>query len=72
MSDTQINTEEKEETLENMMQQLEELIEGMQSSQQTLEETFADYKKGLELVEKCGKKIEKIECDIRLLEPEGE
>lgn len=72
MSDTQINTEEKEETLENMMQQLEELIEGMQSSQQTLEETFADYKKGLELVEKCGKKIEKIECDIKLLDPDGE
>lgn len=65
-------SEKQEETLEEMMQKLEKLIEGMQSGEQTLEETFSDYKKGLELVEKCSSRIEKIECDIKLLEPDGE
>ena len=69
MSDTK---DIQEETLEEMMKKLEELIEGMQSGEKTLEETFADYKKGLELAEKCAGRIEKIECDIRLLEPDGE
>lgn len=65
-------SDKQEETLEEMMQKLEKLIEGMQSGELTLEETFADYKKGLELVEKCSGRIEKIECDIKLLEPDGE
>ena len=69
MSDTQ---DKDEGSLEEMMDQLEKLIEIMQSGEQTLEETFADYKKGLELVEKCAGRIEKIECDIKLLEPDGE
>lgn len=72
MNDTEIRTEEKEATLEEMFGQLEELIGGMQSKEQTLEETFADYKSGLELVRKCSEKIEKIECDIKLLTPDGE
>ena len=65
-------SDKQEETLEEMMQKLEKLIEGMQSGELTLEETFADYKKGLALVEKCSGRIEKIECDIKLLEPDGE
>ena len=69
MSDTQ---DKNEESLEEMMSKLDKLIEGMQSGEQTLEETFADYKKGLELVEKCAGRIDKIECDIKLLEPDGE
>jgi len=64
-------SDKQEETLEEMMQKLEKLIEGMQSGEQTLEETLADYKRGVELVEKCSGRIDKIECDIKLLEPDG-
>lgn len=73
VNDIEQNTGEKQEAgLEELFGQLEELIGDMQSGEKTLEETFAGYKKGLELVEKCNKKIEKIECDIKLLNPDGE
>ena len=61
-----------QETLEEMFAQLDSLIEKMQDKDMSLEDTFAGYKKGLELVEACNQKIEKIECDIKLLSPDEE
>ncbi len=63
---------EKETGLEEMLGELDGIIEKMQGGQLSLEETFEDYKKGVDLVEKCSKKIEKIECDIKLLNPDEE
>ena len=54
-----------EMSLEEAFDELDVLIEKMETSQLSLEETFRLYKQGLSLVEFCNQKIEKVECDIR-------
>ena len=54
-----------EMSLEEAFDELDALIEKMETSQLSLEETFRLYKQGLSLVEFCNQKIEKVECDIR-------
>lgn len=52
-------------TLEEAFEELDSLIEKMETAELPLEETFRLYKQGLSLVEFCNQKIEKVECDIR-------
>lgn len=52
-------------SLEEAFEELDGLIEKMETSQLPLEETFRLYKQGLSLVEFCNQKIEKVECDIK-------
>lgn len=56
---------DNELTLEEAFAQLDALIEKMQAEDLPLEDTFALYKKGVELVECCNQKIEKVEADIQ-------
>ncbi|MGI6072811.1 MAG: exodeoxyribonuclease VII small subunit [Lachnospiraceae bacterium] len=69
MSNAEIKNEDNG-TLEEILDNLDGLIEEMQKGDLTLEETFAGYKKGIELTLKAEKKIEKIESDIKLLTPD--
>lgn len=62
----------EERTLEESFKELDELIEKMQKEDLPLEEAFGLYKKGIELVQQCNDKIQKVECDIRKLNPAGE
>ena len=62
---------EKELTLEEAFERLDELIEKMEERELPLEEAFALYKNGLSLVEACNQKIEKVECDIRKVTEEA-
>ena len=62
---------EKELTLEETFERLDELIEKMEERELPLEEAFALYKNGLTLVEACNQKIEKVECDIRKVTEEA-
>lgn len=58
-------------TLEDAFRMLDSLIAKMEERELPLEESFAFYKKGLELVEFCNGKIEKVECDIRKVTEEA-
>ena len=60
--ETKIN---EEMSLEEAFEELDGLIEKMETSQLPLEETFRLYKQGLSLVEFCNQKIEKVECEIK-------
>ncbi len=60
--ETKIN---EEMSLEEAFEELDGLIEKMETSQLPLEDTFRLYKQGLSLVEFCNQKIEKVECDIK-------
>ncbi len=60
--ETKIN---EEMSLEEAFEELDGLIEKMETSQLPLEETFRLYKQVLSLVEFCNQKIEKVECDIK-------
>ena len=66
--ETKIN---EEMSLEEAFEELDGLIEKMETSQLPLEETFRLYKQGLSLVEFCNQKIEKVECDIRKVTEEA-
>ena len=58
-------TLQEETTLEEAFEKLDELIEKMEERDLPLEEAFGLYKTGIEVVEFCNRKIEKVECDIK-------
>ena len=57
----------EEKTLEEAFSELDELIQTMEEKNLPLEDTFKLYKEGVSLVEFCSKKIEKVECDIKVV-----
>lgn len=59
-------------TIEQSFEQLDKIIEKMQSEDLSLEDTFHLYKEGISLVEGCSQKIEKIQCEIQKLNTENE
>lgn len=63
---------EKEQSLEEAFQELEELIERMQQREVTLEETFALYEQGIQKLRFCNQKIDKVEKKMLLLNEQGE
>lgn len=62
----------EEKSLEQAFAELDTLIEKMQTEDLPLEEAFKLYKEGIELAEYCSGKIEKVECDIKMLNPNEE
>ena len=68
------NTENNESkmTLEEAFKALDDLIELMSDEKITLEDSFNDYKKGLELIRQCNDSIGKIEGELQILEEDGE
>lgn len=63
---------EKEQSLEETFQELEEIIEKMQQHGVTLEETFALYEQGIRKLKFCNQKIDKVEKKMLLLNEQGE
>lgn len=64
-------TEKKEPSLEETFQELEEMIEKMQSREITLEESFALYEQGIHKLRFCNEKIDYVEKKMLLLNEEG-
>ena len=64
--------EKKELTIEQSFEELDRIMERMQSEELSLDETFRLYKTGISLVDDCSRKIEKIQCEIQKLNTAGE
>lgn len=64
-------TEKKEPSLEETFQELEEMIEKMQSREITLEESFALYEQGIHKLRFCNQKIDCVEKKMLLLNEQG-
>ena len=65
----------EEMTIEETFDELDELIDLLESGSGSLEGAFRRYERGMKLVKGCNEKIEKIEKQIQILsgeEPEGE
>ena len=60
-----------EMTIEEAFKALEEILEDLDSDQNGLEETFAKYQKGLEVVKLLKNKIDGIEKKLIVLESEN-
>ena len=64
--------EKKNETLEEMFKDLEELIGKMENEEITLEQTFDLYNNGMELLKKCNLSIDEVEKKVLVLDENGE
>lgn len=58
-------------SLDEMMDALGQLIEKMESGEESLEGTFAMYEEGLKLVKECNHTIDRVEKDVLKLEEDG-
>lgn len=63
---------EKEETLEELFQGLDAVVEKLEEGETSLEESFKLYQKGMEMLKSCNDKIDAVEKQVLILEENGE
>ena len=61
----------KELTLEQSLTRLEQVMEELGSPELSLEESFAKYKQGMDLLLQCNRAIDKVEKELMILEENG-
>ncbi|MCR5755397.1 MAG: exodeoxyribonuclease VII small subunit [Acetatifactor sp.] len=59
-------------SLEENFEQLEQIIEQMESEDISLEDSFAAYSKGMELLKICNQQIDRVEKEVIVLSGEDE
>lgn len=64
--------QKQEETLDQTFDKLEKLIQKMEAEDISLEESFALYHRGMDMLKSCNDKIDKIEKKMLVLDEEGE
>lgn len=65
-------TEEKKDgTLENRMQQMEEILKRMESMELSLDESFKLYRQGMEQLQKCNEMVDTVEKQLQIIEEGG-
>lgn len=62
----------KNESYESMMEKLEEIVNSMDSSELSLEESMKKYEEGIKLCNKLYKTLNEAEGKIKLLTDDGE
>ncbi len=55
-----------------MFRDLEEVIEKMENSEVTLEQSFELYDRGMQLLKKCNRTINEVEKKVLVLDEDGE
>ena len=58
-------------SLESSLEQLEQVMEELSSPELSLEESFAKYKQGMDLLLKCNQAIDRVEKELMILEENG-
>ena len=64
--------DEKELTLEEAFEKLEEAVTALEKEDISLEESFQIYKGGMELLKKCNQAIDQVEKKVLVLNEDGE
>lgn len=62
---------QEEQTLEEMFGGLEEVIQTMEQTNVSLEESFRLYHKGMDMLKSCNDRLDKIEKKMLVLDGEG-
>lgn len=70
MAGKKISDEKK--TLEEVFFDLDQVMESLQAEDVTLEDSFALYHRGMELLKLCNDKIDTVEKKMMILDEEGE
>lgn len=63
---------DKEERLEDLLQEVEELIACMEEEDISLDEAFGAYEQGMKKLQSCNEKIDRIEKKMLVLNEQGE
>lgn len=58
----------QDQSIEETFAQLDELLEKLEASETSLEESFACYEAGMKLVKACSDKIDKVEKQMMILQ----
>ena len=58
----------QEQSIEETFAQLDEILEKLEASDTSLEESFACYEAGMKLVKACSDKIDKVEKQMMILQ----
>lgn len=61
-----------EQSLETVFEQLDEIVEQLESEDVSLEDSFRLYHKGMDLLKVCNEKIDTIEKKMMMLDENGE
>lgn len=64
--------EKKEPSLEEVLEELDQIIHKMQNREATLEDSFALYEQGIQKLKVCSQKIDLVEKKMLLLNPQGD
>lgn len=62
-----VKKSEKEEKLEDIMEQLEKVVAKMESEKLSLEDSYTAFSEGIELVMKGNRAIDKVEKQMKVL-----
>lgn len=63
--------ENKGITLEERMQQTEEILRKMETMELTLQESFRLYREGMEQLQKCSEMIDSVEKQLQIIKEGG-
>ena len=58
----------KEQSIEQTFAELDQIMERLEASDTSLEDSFACYEAGMKLVKACGEKIDKVEKQMIILQ----
>lgn len=59
-------------SLEMVFEQLDEIVDQLEETEVSLEDSFSLYHKGMELLKVCNDKIDKVEKQMLVLDEDGE
>lgn len=68
----QADNNRQETTIEESLKELDGIVEKLESREISLEESFAMYQKGMELLKQCSGKIDKVEKKMLKINEDGE
>ena len=76
MTDTEKNCKEEQmedqKTIEEVFAQLDVLADRLEDRETSLEDSFALYKKGMELLKYCSEKLDTVEKNMLQMNEDGE
>ena len=65
-------SEKKEPTLEENFSALENVIKNLEDREISLEDSFKEYQKGMELIKRCSETIDRVEKKMLQISESGE
>lgn len=61
----------KEQSIDEMLLKLDQILKQMENEDLTLEETFAFYEQGINQIKECRKELDQVEKKMQILTSEG-